>query len=106
MEEMRKPEFLEHVRLMANHLGQALEGLKDRHPNSVEALRGRGLLRGVKLKFDPKKVQEIARAEKLLVGTASDNVIRLAPPLIIEPEHLGEAIAILDKALTQAEQAA
>ena len=56
-DELSKPELLEHVNIVANHLGQALEGVKDRHPNLVVEVRGRGLLRGLKLKIDPKPLQ-------------------------------------------------
>jgi acetylornithine/N-succinyldiaminopimelate aminotransferase len=98
--------FLEHVRDMSNHLGQALEGLKDRHPKTVVETRGKGLLRGLKLKVDPKTVQAAARNRKLLVGVAGDNVLRLAPPLILEPEHVSMAAELIDAALTDVENAA
>lgn len=89
--------FLERARDMANHLGQALEGLKDRHSDLIEETRGRGLLRGLKLKVDNKKVQAFARDRKLLVGVAGDNVLRFAPPLILEPEHVTRFVELLDQ---------
>jgi acetylornithine/N-succinyldiaminopimelate aminotransferase len=92
--------FLEHVRDMSNHLGQALEGLKDRHAGLVLETRGRGLLRGLKLAIDPKAVQAAARNRKLLVGVAGDNVLRFAPPLILEAEHVSLAADRLDAALS------
>jgi acetylornithine/N-succinyldiaminopimelate aminotransferase len=94
--------FLQHVRDMSNQLGQALEGLKDRHPGLVLETRGKGLLRGLKLSIDPKIVQTAARSRKLLLGVAGDNVVRLAPPLILQPEHISQATEILDAALTSA----
>ncbi len=100
-DELSKPEFLAHVNDMANHFGQALEGLKDRYPGLVVELRGKGLLRGIKLSLDPKPVQGIARDKGLLVGVAGDNVLRFAPPLIIEPDHVSQAIAILDATLAE-----
>lgn len=101
-EELIKPEFLAHVGDMANQLGQQLEGLKDRHSGLILDVRGKGLLRGLKLAVDPKPVQQEARTRKLLVGVAGDNVLRLAPPLIIDPDHISQAIAILDDALNAA----
>ncbi|HWA22953.1 MAG TPA: aspartate aminotransferase family protein [Caulobacterales bacterium] len=103
---LAEDKFLEHVRDMSNHLGQALEGLKDRHPKTVVETRGRGLLRGLKLTVDPKTVQAAARNRKLLVGVAGDNVLRLAPPLILEPEHVSMAAELIDAALTDVENAA
>ena len=92
-------EFLAGVRDTANHLGQGLEGLKDRHAGIVDEVRGKGLLRGLKLKMDPKGVQGDARARGLLVGVAGENCIRLAPPLIATGAHIADAIEILDQSL-------
>ncbi|MES1204230.1 MAG: aspartate aminotransferase family protein [Pseudomonadota bacterium] len=103
---LAEDKFLEHVRDISNHLGQALEGLKDRHPKTVVETRGKGLLRGLKLAVNPKLVQAAARDRKLLVGVAGDNVLRLAPPLILEPEHVSMAADLIDAALTDVENAA
>jgi acetylornithine/N-succinyldiaminopimelate aminotransferase len=98
-DEISKPAFLEHVRDMSNHLGQALEGLKDRHPELIVDVRGKGLLRGIKLTVDNKGVQGKLRAHKLLVGVAGDNVIRLAPPLIVDETLISQAIDTIDTVL-------
>ncbi|MGE0044348.1 MAG: aspartate aminotransferase family protein [Hyphomonadaceae bacterium] len=97
-DELSNPEFLERVRAIANHFGQSLEGLKDRHPELIVETRGKGLLRGLKLTTDPKPIQAAARARKLLVGVAGDNVLRVAPPLIIDESHVAQAIDTLDAA--------
>lgn len=99
-DELSKPALLDHVNLMANHLGQALEGLKDRHPDLVVDVRGKGLLRGVKLTINPKDIQGKLRDRKVLVGVAGDNVLRLAPPLIIDEAQIREAVDAIDAVLT------
>ena len=98
-DELSKPEFLEHVNTVANHLGQALESLKDRHPDLVVAVTGKGLLRGIKLKIDPKVIQAKLRDRKVLVGVAGDNVLRLAPPLVISEAEVRQAVDAIDAAL-------
>lgn len=98
-DELSKPEFLEHVNKVANHLGQALEGIKDRHPELVVAVTGKGLLRGLKLKIDPKGIQGKLRDRKVLVGVAGDNVLRLAPPLVISDDEVRQAIDAIDAVL-------
>ncbi len=98
-DELSKPEFLEHVNTVANHLGQALESLKDRHPDLVVAVTGKGLLRGLKLKIDPKLIQAKLRDRKVLVGVAGDNVLRLAPPLVISEAEARQAVDAIDAAL-------
>jgi acetylornithine/N-succinyldiaminopimelate aminotransferase len=98
-DELSKPELIEHVNKMANHLGQALEGVKDRHPDLVVEVRGKGLLRGLKLTMDPKPIQGDLRERKVLVGVAGDNVLRLAPPLIIDEAQISQAIDAIDASL-------
>ena len=98
-DELAKPEFLERVNIMANVLGQALEGVKDRHPDLVVEARGKGLLRGLKLKVDPKSIQAKLRQRRVLVGVAGDNVLRLAPPLIIDEAQVSQAIDAIDAVL-------
>lgn len=97
--EISAPGFLARVRDISNHLGQSLEGLKDRHPDLVVELRGLGLLRGIKLAIDPKSIQATLRRNKVLVGTAGDNVLRLAPPLIVDEAQIGQAVDAIDHAL-------
>lgn len=98
-DELSKPEFLERVNRTANYLGQALEGLKDRHPDLVVETRGKGMLRGLKLKIDPKAIQGKLRDRKVLVGVAGDNVLRFAPPLIIEESQISQMIDAIDSVL-------
>jgi acetylornithine/N-succinyldiaminopimelate aminotransferase len=99
-DELAKPALLEHVNKVANHLAQGLESLKDRHPDLVVGVTGRGLLRGLKLTLDPKIIQAALRDRKVLVGVAGDNVLRLAPPLIIDEAQVSQAIDAIDAALT------
>jgi acetylornithine/N-succinyldiaminopimelate aminotransferase len=103
-DEISKPEFLDHVVKISNYLQQQFEGLKDAHPDVVEDVRGKGLLCGMKLKKKALDVRNLARGHKLLVGNAGDNVLRLAPPLIISEDNVHEAVAILDKVFTEAKQ--
>jgi acetylornithine/N-succinyldiaminopimelate aminotransferase len=98
-DEISKPEFLEQVRDTANHLNQGLQGLKDRYPDLVVDVRGRGLLCGINLTIDPMKVRQACFERGMLVGTAGKTVVRLAPPLIANEKDVSEAISILDAAL-------
>jgi acetylornithine/N-succinyldiaminopimelate aminotransferase len=90
------PGFLEDVRRISGALTQALEGLKDRHPGLVLELTGRGLLRGLRLSRDPLPMRPELLDRGLLVGTAGNNTLRLAPPLIVTQADISEAVATLD----------
>lgn len=100
-DELSKKEFLDRVNVVANFLGQALEGVKDRHPDLVVEVRGKGLLRGLKLKVDPKPIQLKLLERKVLTGVAGDNVLRMAPPLVITEAELSQAIDAIDAVLAE-----
>jgi acetylornithine/N-succinyldiaminopimelate aminotransferase len=99
-DEISRPEFLERVRAVASQLGQSLEGLKDRHPALVLDVRGKGLLRGLKLAVDNKAVQAKLRDMKVLTGVAGENVLRLAPPLIVDEAQVSQAVGAIDAVLS------
>ena len=94
-------DFLANVRRVSGTLQQGLKSLADSHPDKVEAVTGKGLLTGLRLKADPKNLQTLCREEGLLVGVAGNNVLRLAPPLIIDDAQVRDAIGMIDAALTE-----
>ncbi len=65
----------------------------------VVSVRGRGLLIGVVIDGSAGDVVEAAREQGLLVLTAGDDVVRLAPPLTTTADEVGEALAILGRIL-------
>ena len=85
-----------------------LENVRDRNGQLVEALeripgvvsvRGRGLLVGIELANPAADVVEAARDHGLLVLTAGETVVRLAPPLTVSEQDAAEALAVLDRIL-------
>ncbi len=97
------PGFLARVDRVARHLWRALVALKDRHADLIEEVRGAGLLLGLKLRQPATNTDLQARAvaEGLLTVAAGQNVLRLAPPLIITEAEADEAVDLLDRALAQ-----
>jgi acetylornithine/N-succinyldiaminopimelate aminotransferase len=102
-DEISKPEFLEQVERVSNFLKQQFESLKDEFPDVVSEIRGKGLLCGMKLKKPAVDVRKMMLEHKLLGGSAGDNVLRLAPPLIITEDHVREAVNILRKCFKEAQ---
>ena len=101
-DEISKPEFLAHVTKVSNFLTQQFESLKDEFPDVVVELRGKGLLCGMQLKKTALDVRKIALAKGLLGGSAGENTLRLAPPLIITEDHVREAVGILRETFAEA----
>ena len=93
-----EPGFLDRVRETGALLGRELTALAGRHPTVFHPeARGIGLMRGLQcLPANTTVVQALREAGLLTVG-ASDNVVRLLPPLIITPAEIAEAIALLDR---------
>jgi acetylornithine/N-succinyldiaminopimelate aminotransferase len=104
LDAVTEPGFLDAVQNKSLRLKQALASLQDRHPDAVEEVRGLGLLAGIKLKVPNTDVVKAAIAERLLLAGASDNVVRLLPPLIATEEEISEAVDRLDRALDRVGQ--
>jgi len=97
-EELVKPEFQAHVREVAGYFTQQLSGLKDRYPDVVVDIRGKGLLIGVKLATSNRDFMQLARDQKLLIAGGGDNCVRLLPPLTLTLDEAREAMDMLERA--------
>jgi acetylornithine/N-succinyldiaminopimelate aminotransferase len=89
--------FLDHVRSIGALLRAELDMLAAAHGAVIEAVRGAGLMLGLKCKPLNTKVVAALLGNGLLTVGAGDNVVRLLPPLIIDEPHVREAVAILDR---------
>ena len=91
-----QPGFLENVRATSVALRRAAEH------GPVAHVRGAGLLLGYELEsgWSAKSVRDALLAQDVLVGTCDDpKVLRLSPPLVLEPsavERLAQALASLE----------
>ena len=92
--------FLAQVSQKAARFRQGLEGLVASHPAIFDAVRGQGLMLGLKCRVPPTDVVKAAYAQHLLTVPAADNVLRLLPALNIPDTDITEAIARLDRAAT------
>jgi acetylornithine/N-succinyldiaminopimelate aminotransferase len=82
--------LLASVRANGERLADGLRAL----PGVVE-VRGAGLLVGAELDGPAQPVVDAALAAGLVCLTSGANVLRLAPPLVVEPEHVDRALEIL-----------
>ena len=93
--------FLSNVIALGEYFEGELLKIKEKFPNIIEDIRGKGLLKGVKLKVDNLKFMNLLFENKLLVVKASENVIRLLPPLIVNKSEIDEAISIIHQTCEQ-----
>ena len=94
-----EPGFLEHVQAMGLRLKQEMARLKDEFPGLIDAVRGQGLLAGIKVKPPVGDVVAACAAEKLLTVSAGDNTLRLLAPLNVSQAEIAEAMRRLTRAL-------
>ncbi|WP_243374910.1 aspartate aminotransferase family protein [Microvirga solisilvae] len=92
------PGFLKEVEQKGLLLKQRLAELKDRHPSVIAEVRGFGLMMGLRTVVPNTDFVAAARAQKIIVIGAGDNVVRLLPPLIISDADISEAFNRLDAA--------
>jgi predicted acetylornithine/succinylornithine family transaminase len=81
-------------------LMRRLQQLKPKHP-VIREVRGKGLLIGLDLAQPAGSMVSACREAGLLVLTAGDNVLRLAPPLIVDDPSVDRAVEILERVLGQ-----
>lgn len=102
VDELIKPSLMDHVNEVAGYLTQQLAGLKDRFPDVVVDIRGKGLLIGVKLATPNREFMQHARDEQLLIAGGGDNCVRLLPPLVLTRDDAREAIEKFERACERA----
>jgi acetylornithine/N-succinyldiaminopimelate aminotransferase len=91
------PDFLPRVERVANYARQQLAALPEEYPHVFEDARGQGLMLGLKMKVPNSEFVQGLLAQRLLAVGAGGNVVRLLPPLIVEEEHVREAIRIISE---------
>jgi acetylornithine/N-succinyldiaminopimelate aminotransferase len=89
------PGFLDGVDKVARYFWHKLVAVAAEYPSVFVDARGAGLLLGLKCAVPQGEVQSAFMAEGLLSVAAGDNVVRLAPPLIITEADVDEAIEMM-----------
>jgi acetylornithine/N-succinyldiaminopimelate aminotransferase len=80
-------------------LRDRLAAIQDRHPRLVKEVRGKGLLLGLDLVEPVMDAVAACRERGLLVLTAGDNTLRLAPPLVVDEDTLARGAEIIERSL-------
>ena len=89
--------FLENVRIISEYFYQKMLGLVSEFPSVFEELRGSGLMLGLKTKIENISFTNEAFKQNLLLAPASDNVVRILPPLNITKQEVDYVVELLSK---------
>ncbi|AKK20223.1 aspartate aminotransferase family protein [Candidatus Liberibacter africanus] len=90
--------FLENVMNTSKILFNGLIAIKNRFPNIFLDVRGQGLLIGLETVFPPAILAEKFRDECLLTAPASNNVVRILPPLIVTTKEINDGLDRIERA--------
>ena len=95
--------FLDQVKINGDFFISELKKLQNKFNDIITEVRGVGFMIGIKIndKIEHAKIVQKFIDHKLLTVPASDNVIRILPPLISTKENIIEALEIIDKSLSE-----
>lgn len=95
---MLEENFMNQVDKKGRYIWHKLKDLENNYEEIIE-VRGAGLLLGIKTKTNNLVINELFSRNGLLCIPAGDNIIRLAPPLIISFDEIDQGLQIIEKTL-------
>ena len=93
--------FLNDVKKSSKYFFSNLNKLKEKYPNIIKEIRGRGLLIGIQLKTDQAKFINKLMDNNLLTIRAAENVVRVLPPLNVKKSEINLALKIIKKVCSE-----
>ncbi len=101
MDIVSNTKFLNNVKKLSNYFFLKLNRLKEKYPNVIKDVRGKGFLIGIKLHKDQAKFIQKLMDNKLLTIRAAENVVRVLPPLNVKKNELDQALKIINKVCSE-----
>ncbi|KID88633.1 acetylornithine aminotransferase [Metarhizium guizhouense ARSEF 977] len=99
VERLSDPALQRGVREKSKLFKDGFAKLKERFPELITEVRGRGLILGLQLTEDPSAIVKAARERGLLVITAGTNTLRFVPSLVVTDEEIAQGLQILEDAI-------
>ena len=97
MDIVSKRKFLNNVKRLSSYFLSNLNQIKEKYPNSIKEIRGRGFLIGIQVQKDQTKFIKKLMDNKLLTIRAAENVVRILPPLNVKKSELDQALKTIKK---------
>lgn len=91
------PELLSNVNSVGNYLVDEFKRLASKYPSLITNIRGKGLILGIQFTVDPTPLIGLARERGLLLITASNQTVRIIPPLILKKEEAQHGVKIIEE---------
>ena len=97
MDIIHNKDFLKNVKKNSNYFHNELGKLKNKFPKIIKEIRGRGLLIGIQLYNEQTRFIKKLMDNRLLTIRASENVVRILPPLNVKKIEIDQALKIINK---------
>ena len=101
MDIISNKKFLNNVKNLSKYFLENLNDIKDKYPNIIKQIRGKGLLIGIQLHKDQTLFIKKLMENKLLTIKAAENVIRILPPLNVKKSEIDVALKVINKVCSE-----
>ena len=101
MDIISNKKFLNNVKNLSKYFLKNLNIIKDKYPNIIKQIRGKGLLIGIQLHKDQNLFIKKLMDKKLLTIKAAENVIRVLPPLNVKKSEIDIALKVINKVCSE-----
>lgn len=96
IDEILSQEFLENILEKGKLFKDALIALQVKYPDIISEIKGEGLMLGIKAPGNHLKIVEELRKNRVLTIPASNEVIRIIPPLVISKSEINLALNTIE----------
>ena len=101
MDIISSKKFLNNVKNLSKYFLKNLNDIKEKYPNIIKQIRGKGLLIGIQLHKDQTLFIKKLMENKLLTIKAAENVIRILPPLNVKKSEIDIALKVINKVCSE-----
>ena len=101
MDIISNKKFLKNIKNLSKYFLKNLNDIKEKYPNIIKQIRGKGLLIGIQLHKDQTLFIKKLMEKKLLTIKAADNVIRILPPLNVKKSEIDIALKVINKVCSE-----
>ncbi len=98
---LQEENLVQEARQKGEHFRQGLSQVQRSFPEQIQDVRGLGLMLGVELGHEPKKVWERLLERGFVCNLAQGNVLRLLPPLVISRPEMDSFCCALSEVFSE-----
>jgi len=95
IQEIEEKNLLQHVQKTGAYLLNQLRNLQREFPELIKTVRGLGLMAAMEMHQDTFPLVRKGLEKGIVLNSTAGNVLRLLPPLIVEPSHVDQGIEMI-----------